>query len=380
MPFSWLRAAIFVAVVAAPAVAQPPRSPAVLGDPAPGPPLEDIEPPPVPGGPPPVPDGPPVAGPRPGPLGPEIPENRGLEFGSLYGLGLLAARNGVPGYGLTWFPSQPVSGQPTDLTAWRQELSLFAPVQQEGSDTATVGLSIKNTIFGTDAILPTTGRPFPKTLWDIGAGVAYSHRLDNGWTAGVVVAGGSASDKPFSQSNVLNASVAAYLTVPAVERDHWVFGVLYSPTAEFPYPIPSVAYFYRPSEDLDVNIGIPFLLRWRPQNDVSVELFYLPIRTVSAKATWEFAPGYFAYARFDWANESYFLADRQDNGFRFFSYEKRLAGGLQFELPYRLRFDVSAGYAFDRFYFEGKDYGDRWRDRVDVGGGWFAALQVRLQF
>ena len=378
MPFSWFRAAIFVAIVAAPAVAQPPRPVAVLGDPAGGPPLEDI-----PVGPPPVPGGPPVPGPPvPGPpaLGPQVPENRGLEFGSMYGLGLLAARNGVPGYGLTWFPSQPVSGQPTDLTAWRQELSLFAPVQQEGSDIATVGLSIRNTLFGTDAILPTTGRPFPKTLWDIAAGVAYSHRLDNGWTAGVVVSGGSASDKPFSQSNVLNASLAAYLTVPAVERDFWVFGVYYSPTAEIPYPLPGIAYFYRPTPDLDVSIGIPFLLRWRPADDLSVELFYLPVRTASAKATWEFEPGYFAYARFDWANESYFLADRPDNGDRFFSYEKRLAAGLQFELPYRLRFDVSAGYAFDRFYFQGKNYSDRGLDRVDVGAGWFAALQVRLQF
>ena len=147
MPFSWFRAAVLVAValVGAPAFAQPPRPAAILGDPGGGPPLEDI-----PGEPPPVPGGPPVPRPPgPGPLldGPQIPENRGLEFGSLYGLGLLAARNGIPGYGVTWYLSQPVSGQLVNLNLWRQELSMFAPVSRR-VDTATVGLSIRNTIFG----------------------------------------------------------------------------------------------------------------------------------------------------------------------------------------------------------------------------------------
>lgn len=319
---------------------------------------------------------PPAFAPRP----PE--QDRGPEpsFGSLYGVGILAARNGIPGYGATWFPSQNVADQPQSLSLFRHEGSIFAPLEQDGADTATVGFSFRNSLFTTDAILPTTRKPFPNTFWDISAGAAFAHQFDNGWTGGAVISGGSASDKPFKQADVLNAAIALYLTIPAIDRDYWAFGVYYSPTAEFAYPIPGIAYFWRPGPDLEVNIGVPFLLRWQPWEDMRFDLFYFPIRTVSARASWEFFPDTWAYAGFDWSNESYFLADRENRGDRLFSYEKRLAGGVSFDLPYKLRFDVSAGYAFDRFYFQGSRYADRDRDRVNVGNGFFGALQLRIQF
>ena len=86
------------------------------------------------------------------------------------------------------------------------------------------------------------------------------------------------------------------------------------------------------------------------------------------------------YAAFNWANESHFLADRTVTDARFYSYEKRLGGGMQIDLPWLLRLDLSAGYAFDRFYFQGKQYSDRNNDRVNVGSGVFLSFQLRLQF
>jgi hypothetical protein len=38
------------------------------------------------------------------------------------------------------------------------------------------------------------------------------------------------------------------------------------------------------------------------------------------------------------------------------------------------------GYSFDRFYFEGEDYGDRRDNRLDVGSGPFAAVRVGVRF
>ncbi len=361
------RWAILIALTfAGPLRAQPGPS-AVLGEPGPGVPRDEPFRPDRP-----IRIPPPIT-PR------ENPETRET-FGSLYGIGLLAARNGLPGYGLTWFPGQNVSGQPTDLGFVRQELSIFAPVEHQGPDTAAIGFALKNSIFNTNAILPTSRRPFPNSLWDIGAGVAYAHQFENNWTAGVVVNGGSASDKPFSQANVLNASLAVYLTIPAIDNDFWVVGLVYSPTAEFNYPFPAISYFWRPDPELEVNIGLPFLLKWRPYEDIRFDLFYLPIRTVSARASWEYDLGCWTYASFDWSNDSYFLAERANRGDRLFSYEKRLAAGLQFDLPYKLRLDLSAGYAFDRFYFQGRRYADRDQDRINVRAGVFGAIQLRIQF
>ena len=86
------------------------------------------------------------------------------------------------------------------------------------------------------------------------------------------------------------------------------------------------------------------------------------------------------FGAFNWSNEAHFLADRMDNSDRFYSFEKRITGGMQFDLIWRLRLELAAGYAFDRFYFVGKQYSDRNNDRVNVGAGVFGAIQLRLQF
>jgi hypothetical protein len=374
MPSNPVRAILLVAVLAGPAAAQPSRPP----------------PPPAPGQPtvPPALDplrpylGPPDQPFRPfAPLGPP-PDPLDDGIGTRYGLLLLAGRYGVPGYGLMWIPSQPVAGQPTDLGLVRQELSLFAPIHREGCDTAAVGLGVRNTLFYTDAILPDSLRPFPSALWDIEAGVAYSHQWENGWTTGAVVSAGSASDRPFRRGNVLVASLDLYTAIPVVGDDAWIVGVSYQPTSDFPYPMPIASYYWKPHADLEVNLGVPFFMRWRFAPEWSTELFYLPVRTVTARVIWNPCeyPEYHFYGAFNWSNESYFLADRQNDGDRFYGFEKRLSGGVQFDLPWRLRLDLSAGYVFDRFYFQGRRYADRNHDRVDVGAGWFLAAQLRLQF
>lgn len=315
------------------------------------------------------------------PLGPPTnPAEEGI--GTRFGLGMLAAQYGFPGYGAMWIPAQPVTGQPTDLGVIRQDASVFAPLHHDGADTAAIGLGIRNSYYYTDAILPDSGRSFPGTAWDIQAGMAYSHVWDNGWTTGAVVSAGSASDQPFSQSNTLVASVAMYTTFPTVGRDAWILGFSYIPTSDSPYPLPIFGYYWEPNEDFSVNIGAPFFLKWRFTERMTLDLVYVPIRTVSARVTWQPIgfPNGRLYAGFNWSNEAYFLADRTDNSDRFYSFEKRLTGGMQFDLIWRLRLDLSAGYAFDRFYFVGKQYSDRNHDRVNVGSGVFGAIQLRLQF
>ena len=315
------------------------------------------------------------------PLGqPTNPACEGI--GTRSGLGLLSAQYGTPGYGITWIPSQPVADQPTNMSVLRQDLSVFAPIAREGADAGALGLGIRNGLFSTDAILPNSGLPFPSQTWDIQAGLAYSHSWDNGWTTGAVVSAGSASDKPFAQSNVLIASLAMYTTFPTVGRDAWILGFSYIPTSDAPYPLPIVGYYWEPNEDFSVNLGAPFFLKWRFTDRATLDLVYVPIRTVSARMTWQ--PIRFenvrAYGAFNWSNEAVFLADRLETDYRFYSYEKRFTGGLQFDLPWRLSLDLAAGYVFDRFYFQGRQYSDRNNDRVNVGSGLFGSLQLRLKF
>lgn len=61
------------------------------------------------------------------------------------------------------------------------------------------------------------------------------------------------------------------------------------------------------------------------------------------------------------------------------SVEKRLTGGVRFDLRH-VGFEVSGGYAFDRFYFEGDSYRDRNQNRIDVDGGPFVVGRVMVRF
>lgn len=348
----------------------PPPPAARLGTPVPPPaPQDDLDVTPPPG----------LAPPPPLPKNwqPRPPK---YQFGTQFGAALLATKNGLPGYGVTWYPSAPVRNQNTELSLSRQELSLFTPFWKDGPDTAIGFLGIKNSRFDTKAVLPDSGQEFPDGLWDVNAGVSYSHTFAEGWTAGVNVNAGSPSDKPFSQADVLTAGIVAFLTTPGAENDHWIFALLYSPTADTRYPIPGVAYFFQPNSFFEANIGIPFLLKWKPWDDVTFEAFYLPIRTASARLTWDTLPGVRSFAAFNWGSETYFLANRAEYQDRLFAFEKRVTAGVSFDLPLNLAVELSGGYAFDRIYFQGSEYADRYNDRVTVDNGWFVQLQLRLKF
>ena len=304
---------------------------------------------------------------------------RGSAPGS--GSGSSSAGTAFPGTGSC---GSPPSRSPASRPTWacfRQELSLFAPIFHDGPDTAAVGLGIRNTIFSTDAILPTSRRPFPDQLWDIEAGLAYAHQWDNGWTTGADVSAGSASDKPFTEGNTLVASLALYTAFPTVGRDAWILGLSYSPTSDFPYPLPIVAYYWEPNENLQIGHRAAFFVRWR----------FLPewVLTACGCRSGRSRPrsrgtmrtgGARPYAAFDWSNESYLLGEPAGRPGPFIRTRSGSTAGCSSTCRTELRLDLSAGYVFDRFYFQGKKYADRDRDRVNVGSGPFFAVQLRLQF
>src|SRR5207253_1235942 len=99
-----------------------------------------------------------------------------------------------------------------------------------------------------------------------------------------------------------------------------------------------------------------------------------------AKATYRLSDRFRIYGGFDWANESYFLADRERVNDRFFYYDKRLTCGVRVLPMKRIEVDLSGGYVFDRFYFEGAQYSDNHHNRVEVGDGPFIALQTLVRW
>jgi hypothetical protein len=283
----------------------------------------------------------------------------------------------------TILPSQRVEGQPTFLGFSRHDVNLAVPCyQDEANEWAATG-NVRAEFFQTHAILPNTFQPFPDDLYNIRFGTTYRHLFDNDWVGGASVSVGSASDQPFSTVNELVANISAYLRVPSGERNAWLFSLNYSTISEFlpGVPIPGVAFFYNPNEWFQATIGFPFAsITWRPMEDFTVTASYAPITNMHLKATYRLMPALSIYGGFDWEYESYFLADRLDDREKFWYADQRASVGVQYKATESIKIDLSTGYEFNRFYFEGRNYSDNHFNRVDVGSGPFAAFRVALQF
>jgi hypothetical protein len=283
-------------------------------------------------------------------------------------------------YRATWFPDENVKGQATDLGFVRQDFSLSFPLWQCCPDEWSASVHVRNELFHTGAVFPDTGQPFPEELWAIRLGTTYRHLFDNGWIAGGTLSFGSASDKPFDTIHEMTAGINTFLIVPQGAHNAWLFTLSYSSNSEIPIPIPGVAYIWQPSDQLRMNIGLPFQIMYRPFENVTFDFSYMLLTSVHARATYRVLPRVRLYCGYDWENESYLPADRIDNNDRLFYYDQRLTGGVEAVVCKNLVMDLSSGYTFDRFYFEGHSFSDRNNNRIDVGAGPFLSFQVRTRW
>ncbi|CAN5566528.1 hypothetical protein BH11PLA2_BH11PLA2_05160 [soil metagenome] len=257
---------------------------------------------------------------------PEIPAQAPLKEerpagGAFGGAGLGGPGLGVPGYKATWYPSRPVTSPNTgaDLGFVRQNVSGAYPIWRQDGDMLMLLAGVRNTLFSTDVILPDSQRPFPSELWNISMGLMYIHKFDNGWTGGLSTTFGSASDKPFHSIDEMNVSFFGFLQTPARnDRDSWMFSLIYSPVGNVAFPIPGIAYMWKPSDDLHMSIGIPFSVKWKPAEDLTLTFSYIPVTNINARATYRLREGLEIYGGFEWLNEAYFLADRAVQRDRFF--------------------------------------------------------------
>ena len=238
---------------------------------------------------------------------------------------------------------------------------------------------MRNRQIDTGAVIPLTGEVVPAELWSVNFGVHYSRLFANGWLAGGGVSVGSASDHPFWGIDEMNVAMNTMLRVPQNGHDAWVFTLAYSPLNELNFPIPGIAYSYNPSPQFHANIGLPFQLTWRPDDDWRFEASYMLIRSIHAKSQYRLVPWLSAFAAYDWSNESYSLVDRPEINDRFFIYDQRASLGLQTAGQY-LTSSISAGYVFDRFLYEGESLAPNRTNAVDLGAGPFAAVNVGLRF
>jgi hypothetical protein len=311
-----------------------------------------------------------------------VPVQAQMEFSRLLGgeLGKLTPRFS---YQISGSPDADVKGQATDFRLIQHQVSVSTPLYQTGRDEWAVLGSLRVQDIRTTAVLPLSGIPLPDDLYDISVGTQYRHRLDNDWIAGGLITFGSASDKPFASWDEMTAQATAFVRIPHGEHGAWVGLLNYSSNREFlpNIPIPGLGYAYEPSTAFRMLLGIPFAsVEARPIPDLTLTANWLPIRTVSARAAYRIFGPLQVYGSFEWRNERYLREGRADDDQRLFYYEKRIGGGIQWNIVGPVTLDVSGGYAFDRMYFEAEKYKDRDTNRIDIQDGPYLSAQLLFRF
>ena len=295
----------------------------------------------------------------------------------------LGASSGVPdGAGLAWYPTVPVRGQFARMGLTNYQIGGTAPVSTTEAGGWYANGAARLLTVRTNAVLPTEGGRFPGQFWDVQAGGAYLRQLDGGWSWGVTLNVGSASDHPFNSIHEATFSALAFVRKPDGERNGWLFFVVSTTNGQIGHnvPIPGVAYEYN-GDRLRAVIGLPFLtVDYRPTDAVQLEVIYAAITDVQVRGSYHLTQRARVFVGYEWFNQAWLRADRQKSGDQTFLYEMRAEGGFGYKIAGRLDLRASAGYAFDRFFVENAGLGFGGRNRVALAPGPFVAAQLEFKY
>ena len=286
-------------------------------------------------------------------------------------------------YALDIYANSNVEGQDTDLGLLEHNFLLLVPVWQNERNEFSITAKVELQDTDTDALLPREGIPLPSQLWEVRIGAVYRGVVRGNWIWGVNASFGSASNEPFQAGDAFDGTLGGLLRIPQKKRNAWLFFLYFATNREFLnyVPLPGAGYWWEPSDKFRAVVGIPFAsLAYKPIEKLSLDLRYFPVRNIHAKATYKITRFLNVFGGFDWRNQRYFRADRDNNTDRIFYYEKRVGGGFRLGVAPQVALTFQGGWAFDRFYFEGEDYGDRDGNMIDVADSPYGTVKIGARF
>jgi len=313
--------------------------------------------------------GEPIADADPEPTPKDRPRRGGSPFGS-------AAPVSLGGF---WAPATDVVGQPATLGMNAQFARVAAPlVTPREGEPLWIGIGRFGRLeLATDAILPDSAQPVPEQLWLVETGLTHIRPLDSGGTLGGTFLFGSASDQPFAAGRDLTLMAIAFWNTPAQnDRDEWNFSIFYSPTSQLPYPLPGLAYAWRPSDAFEAKLGVPASFEWRPDDAWTISAAYFPLVNVNVEARRKLAADWSFVAFYRTDTHIYFLADRLLDDERFYVFDQRAAVGFERSLGGGFTIEALASWLFDRELFQGTNFTSGRTDVVEFDPGPGLSLQL----
>lgn len=275
-----------------------------------------------------------------------------------------------------WIPAKSIAGQTGKLAVSGEEFELGYPVRIDDDGIWLAQGSVQRLDLNTPVFLPESGLPVPNQLWDIEVGLMHIRDLGEDWQAGGMLRVGSPSDQPFAAWRDMTVTFLGFLTIPTRERDAWSFSLFYSPTGQIIFPIPGVAYVWRPNDQFEANLGIPFSLAYKPTETLVLTANYMPLNNVQVLLRQSLGDTWSLYGGYRTVSETFLLAHRENDRERTYLFDQRFLLGAQCELGRGWTLDLSAAYVFDRQLFQAEKFSGSRRDELLIDPGMAASLQL----
>lgn len=281
----------------------------------------------------------------------------------------------------TYYSKQDLKNDNKDLQMTQYDADMLFPIFDDGKNVWRAGLDLTNIDVNTKARLERHNNdPFPNSLYDVGASLAYRHSFDNGWQAGAHVRFGSASDKLFHSYDEMEGSATAFLKIPHNQYNFWVFLVDARNNRKHPV-VPGFAYLLVLSETSYFVLGAPLTsVHFEPIDKLAIDVNYSLEGSTHAQATYEVNEKLDIFTGFDFQHQVFYREGRKDKEDGLFFYERKISLGGQYKFNDNITIGFEGGYALNRLIFEGESYEQRYKNRIDVEGGSFGSVAVDINF
>ena len=277
---------------------------------------------------------------------------------------------------LFWIPGQSVKGQSGDLAISGADFNLGIPIRIADNGIWLAMGGVQRLDINTSVLLPDSGMPVPNQLWNIEGGLMHIRDLGDERQVGAMLRVGSPSDQPFAALRDLTVTFLSFLKIPARNQDAWSFSLFYSPTGQIIYPIPGVAYVWRPNDRLQANLGIPFSLEYKPTETSVFMASYMPLNNVQVQLRQSLGQSWSVYGSYRTVSETFLLANREKDQERTYLFDQRMSLGLQRTFGRGWTVDLSAAYVFDRQFFQAEKFSGSRRDELSIDPGVAGMLQL----
>ncbi len=289
-------------------------------------------------------------------------------------------------YQFRFYPSASVR---SDESSWRQhenEISFHMPLAGGRGHVWSGGFRYHHFDISTDAALPQTPEAgMPSELAEVDLNISYQRLFENQHYLGVTGKLGSASDQLFHSRRETDLTLLGIWQIPAEDNRSWFIFLSYASRAPAlgldHVPLPGFAHLWLTDEGDWYMLGIPAsALRVEALPGTYLNLFYLPVRNVSASITWEAHKDLTLYTAFNWENNRFWRAAREDSDQSLNIHQAKLSIGSRWSIMENLSLSAKTGKVFERSVYEAKRYSQRRDNRLQIADGWFAELKAEWRF